>query len=176
MGLLHDTRTELWNQRNRLLTTVLVFDQFEEIFTVGRQIPSVDILIDELAALIQNWAPDSVRRAIEADPELACQYDFVRENCKVIFALREDYLPDLEDLRDRMPSVMANRMRLTRMTGAQARDVVLKSDGHLIAEGWQRKSSILLPRAVAAVLDRAAMSIAHISKLSRRISASSANS
>ena len=97
-GYFHDKETEFWSRRNRLITPVLVFDQFEEIFTVGQGPASAETL-DELAALIENRAPDSVRSALDADPEAATRYDFAKESCKVILALREDFLPDLEGLR-----------------------------------------------------------------------------
>ena len=34
-GYFHDKQTEFWSRRNRLVTPVLIFDQFEEIFTFG---------------------------------------------------------------------------------------------------------------------------------------------
>jgi hypothetical protein len=69
----------------------------------------------------------------------ADRYDFAKENCKLILALREDFLPDLEGLRRRMPSIMDNRMRLTRMDGRQARDVILAPGSHLVAPGVTEK-------------------------------------
>src|SRR5215472_3960689 len=46
----HDKETEFWSRRNRLVTPVLVFDQFEEIFTLGQGAGSAETL-EELAAL-----------------------------------------------------------------------------------------------------------------------------
>jgi hypothetical protein len=129
----HDKETEFWSRRNRVVIPVLVLDQFEEIFTLGHRAPSVDELLDELAALVENRPPESVRTALEDNPESTLQYDFAKQSCKLVLALREDFLPDLEDLRHRMPSIMDNRMRLTRMDGRQARDVVLASGSHLVA-------------------------------------------
>jgi hypothetical protein len=96
---LHDKETEFWNRRNRLITPVLVFDQFEEIFTLGHGGASAEAVLDELAALVENRPPASVRAALEEDPEAARHYDFGKESCRVILALREDFLPDLEGLR-----------------------------------------------------------------------------
>ena len=131
----HDKETEFWNRRNRLITPVLVLDQFEEIFTLGHGGASAEAVLDELAALIENHPPASVRSALDDDPEAARRYDFARETCNLILALREDFLPDLEGLRRRMPSIVENRMRLTRMDGRQARDVILASGSHLVAPG-----------------------------------------
>jgi tetratricopeptide (TPR) repeat protein len=131
----HDKETEFWNRRNRLITPVLVLDQFEEIFTLGHGGASAEAVLDELAALIENHPPASVRAALDDDPEAARRYDFARESCNLILALREDFLPDLEGLRRRMPLIIENRMRLTRMDGRQARDVILASGSHLVAPG-----------------------------------------
>jgi tetratricopeptide (TPR) repeat protein len=131
----HDKATEFWSRRNRLVTPVLVFDQFEEIFTLGRDAASLDEFLDELAALVENRPPPRLRDALETDPEMALGFDFAAEGCKVVLALREDFLPEFEGLRRLMPSIMHNRMRLARMDGMQARDVVLRSGGHLVAPG-----------------------------------------
>src|SRR6516162_9624930 len=133
-GYFHDKETEFWSHRNRLITPVLVLDQFEEICTLGQGVASAEAL-DELAALIENRSPESLRQALDDDPEAATRYDFAKESCKAVFALREDFLPDLEGLRRRMPSIIDNRMRLTRMNGRQARDAILASGGHLMAPG-----------------------------------------
>src|SRR5215472_9295511 len=55
----HDKETEFWSRRNRLITPVLVFDQFEEIFTVGHGAATSEAVLDELAALIENHPPAS---------------------------------------------------------------------------------------------------------------------
>jgi WD40 repeat protein/TPR repeat protein len=133
-GYFHEKDSEFWGRRNRLITPVLVFDQLEEVFTRGQNASSRGTLFDELAALVENRAPERVRREIEDDPDQSARYDFGKEYYKVVFALREEYLADLEDLRRLMPSVMANRMRLTRMNRTQAREVILKSGRHLVTD------------------------------------------
>ena len=55
-GYFHDKETEFWSRRNRL-TPFLVFDQFEEIFTLGQGATSAETL-DELATLIQVLCSD----------------------------------------------------------------------------------------------------------------------
>ena len=54
------------------------------------------------------------------------QFDFARSDYRILIALREDYLANLEGLKDRMPSVTQNRMRLARMTGTQAISAVCR--------------------------------------------------
>ena len=134
----HRVDTDFWSPRNRLQTLVLVFDQFEEIFTLGRSSEDNQArtrrFLADLADLIENRAPDEVRQRLDSDPEAARLYSFDQQNYKVVFSLREDYLPQLESLAARIRSVMRNRLRLTRMDGLQALDVVLEPGGDLVDE------------------------------------------
>src|SRR5262249_53841980 len=50
---------------------------------------------------------------------------------RILIALREDYLAHLESVKGIMPSITQNRMRLARMTGAQALSAVMKPGGRL---------------------------------------------
>ncbi|MGH8162058.1 MAG: WD40 repeat domain-containing protein, partial [Gammaproteobacteria bacterium] len=52
----------------------------------------------------------------------------------MLIALREDYLAHLESLKGPMPSITQNRMRLARMTGAQALSAVVKPGGKLVTQ------------------------------------------
>src|SRR5207245_2589899 len=47
-------RVEFWNRRNNIITPVLVFDQFEEVFTLGRGQPATEPFLTELADLVEN--------------------------------------------------------------------------------------------------------------------------
>ena len=132
----HRERADFWNSRNRVITPLLVFDQFEEIFTRGRETPvrarDTENLLTELADLIEGRAPAALKARIDVNPEEAGAYAFQRHNYKVLLSLREDFLADLESLRQRLPSVMHNRLRLCSMNGEQALSAVLRAGGHLI--------------------------------------------
>lgn len=131
----HAVDTEFWNDRNRLVTPVLAFDQFEEIFTLtgaGSQ-DARRAFIEELADLIECRTPRAVAASLEADETESSRYDFGKQTCKVVLSFREDYLPDFEGLRRQIPSIMTNRMRLTRMRSGQAMEVILTSGEHLVA-------------------------------------------
>ncbi|MHC4934231.1 MAG: nSTAND1 domain-containing NTPase [Planctomycetota bacterium] len=130
-------REAFWDEQNHPLTPVLVFDQFEEIFTLGRRPDAqagVRALVTELADLVENQVPTSVRDRLAAT-EGELPFTFNEARVKVILALREDYLPALEDLRSRMPSLVRNRFRLTPMDGLQAKQAVLGPAPELIDDG-----------------------------------------
>ena len=112
-------RTVFWDSRNRPLTPVLVFDQFEEIFTLGRNRPESDEFLVELADLVENYIPKQVRQRAESTGK-TITFSRDEQPYRVVLSLREDYVPALDGLRRAMPSVMHNRYALTRMTGEQA--------------------------------------------------------
>ena len=134
----HRDHADFWNSRNRVVTPLLVFDQFEEIFTRGRETPEraldTETLLTELTDLIEGRVPAAVKARIDVNPEEAKAFAFQRHNYKVLLSLREDFLADLESLRHRLPSVMHNRLRLCPMNGEQALSAVIRAGGHLIGE------------------------------------------
>src|SRR5262249_4960037 len=55
---LHRSDFELWSKRNQLLTPVFIFDQFEEVFTLGKEnAQAVERLREDLADLVENRVP-----------------------------------------------------------------------------------------------------------------------
>ena len=126
---------QLHGLEGQKLVPVLVFDQFEEIFTLGesgRTSPS-HLFLTELSDLVENRPPTEIEQRIEADLEAAEQFEFGKDQYRILLSLREDYLPHLEDLRVSMPSLTQNRVRLNRMTDLQAVDAVLGPGGDLVS-------------------------------------------
>ncbi|MGH8567974.1 MAG: tetratricopeptide repeat protein, partial [Gammaproteobacteria bacterium] len=124
--------THFWGAGNRLLTPVLVFDQFEELFTLGQGDGRIGPFITELADLIENYIPASVRARVEASGEpLAFGYE--QQNYRVVVGLREDYLPDLEALRGPIPSLGRNRVRLAHLDGRNALQAIVKPAPDLVS-------------------------------------------
>ncbi len=127
----HDV--EFWDQRNWLHKPVLVFDQFEEVFTLGRLHPEKEGLLTSFADLAENRIPRAVRKRIEeGDAELPESYD--KQPISIILSLREDHLGQLENLKWLIPSVYSNRYRLTPLTGKQALKAVRGPSEWLVDE------------------------------------------
>lgn len=128
---------DFWSARNRLLTPVLVFDQFEEVFTLGRSAGDVreqcERFLAALADLVEHRTPASIAAAVDDNPDLAAHYDPQRTTFRVVFCFREDFLAEFEGLRGSMPSIMRNRLRLTRMDAVQAKTAILASGSHLVS-------------------------------------------
>lgn len=135
---LHHRDDVLCDANGRTLMPILIFDQFEEIFTLaqsddaGRQ-RAQDFLTD-LADLVENRPPAALEARIDRDEADASRFDFARADYRILISLREDYLAHLEGLKDLMPSVTQNRMRLARMNGMQALSAVRRPAPELVSE------------------------------------------
>ena len=135
---LHHRDDVLRDASGRTVIPLLIFDQFEEIFTLaqgddfGRRRAAQ--FVEDLADLVENRPPAALEARMDRDEAAVEQFDFTRSDYRILIALREDYLAHLEGLKASMPSITQNRMRLARMTGAQALDAVLKPGGSLVNE------------------------------------------
>ncbi len=138
----HRAGAGFWNVRRRPLLPVLVFDQFEEMFTLGRADAALGAtsraFAEELADLVEDRPSEDLRRQLDADPALGQGFDFERRGCKVLISFREDFLAEIEGLRTLMPSLMRNRFRLLPMDGAQAQAVVASGGDLVDADVAQR--------------------------------------
>ncbi len=135
---LHHRDDILRDAAGKPLVPLLIFDQFEEIFTLaqaddaGRKRAAQ--FIDDLADLVENRAPKALEARLESDDSIVERFDFSRADYRILIALREDYLAHLEGVKGVMPSITQNRMRLARMNGQQALAAVMKPGGKLVSE------------------------------------------
>ena len=125
----HRTAWELLHLRDEPVEgaqPLLLFDQFEELFTIGAGTPQAAELIEELKALIEGVPPMSVRDRLERNPDEARSLSFQRKGHRVLISIREDFLYGLESLRAQLPSIIHNRYRIGPLGGAMALEVVLQ--------------------------------------------------
>ena len=125
---LHRPGTRFLNPHGRPVVPVLAFDQFEEIFTLGRQTPEqtarTRVLLQQLGELIENRLPPALERELTEHPERMDQFDLLRQNVKIVFTFREDYLAEFEGLKTLIRPIMQNRMRLAPMRGDRASEAI----------------------------------------------------
>ncbi len=135
---LHHRDDVLKDAAGRTLVPLLIFDQFEELFTLAQSDEAgrarAARFVEELADLVENRPPKALEAKLEADESLAEKFDFSRSDYRVVIALREDYLAPLEGLKRLMPSLAQNRLRLAPMTGTQALEAVLQPGNRLRPE------------------------------------------
>jgi hypothetical protein len=135
---LHHRDDVLRDESGATLTPLLIFDQFEEIFTLAQSDEfgraRAARFVEELADLVENRPPKSLEVKLDADESAAERFDFARGDYRVLIALREDYLAPLEGLKKTMPSISQNRLRLAPMNGEQALAAVLQPGKRLVTE------------------------------------------
>ena len=137
-ALLHLRHAGFTDLQGRPVLPLLIFDQFEEMFTLGQDDRGTRArtaqFIEELACLVENRPPRELEARLETDDTLVERFDFSRDDVRVLITLREDYLAHLEQLKGGMPSVTQNRLRLAPMTGTQALAAVRIPGGALVSE------------------------------------------
>ena len=135
---LHHRGDLLRDAEGRTVLPLLIFDQFEEIFTLAQADDAgrmrAKTFLEDLSDLVENRPPVALEQRIDNDQVDAGQFDFARADYRILIALREDYLAHLEGVKATMPSITQNRMRLARMTGAQALSAVMKPGGRLVSQ------------------------------------------
>ncbi len=112
-----------WSVEDIRLTPVLVFDQFEEFFTLHSQ-EDRELFINQLADLIRNCVPKTLRDSYKSDNYFP--YSDTAPAVKIIISIREDYLGHLEELTHAIPNILKNRFRLLPLNCQNARDAILK--------------------------------------------------
>ncbi len=134
---LHRPGTEFLNPHGRPVAPVMAFDQFEEIFTLGRQTPQqtarTQVFLQQLGELIENRLPPALEGRLTEHPELLDQFDLLRQNIKIVFTFREDYLADFEGLKTLIRPIMQNRMRLAPMRGDRAANAIRQAGAGLLS-------------------------------------------
>jgi hypothetical protein len=136
---LHRRVSELRNRDGQPIVPVLVFDQFEEIFTLERSGKIGENgyrpFLRELADCVENRLPEEIKERLELDPDARGEFanlELGRQKYRIILSLREDYVAYLDDLKEMMPSTMENRMRLLPLDGRQALKAVLNPGRKLV--------------------------------------------
>jgi formylglycine-generating enzyme required for sulfatase activity len=133
---LHRAELELWSKQNQLLTPVFVFDQFEEVFTLGAENPTaIARLRIDLADLVENRLPAALAENAESAHDLSLD----SQRYKVVLSFREDFLPAVEGWRRDMPSILRSRLRLLPMSAEQAFEAVHDTAPHLVDAELARK-------------------------------------
>jgi len=135
---LHHRDDVLQDEAGKTLIPLLIFDQFEEIFTLAQSDEQgrarAARFVTDLADLVENRPPQELEARLDRDDAAADRFDFARSDYRVLIALREDYLAPLESLKATMPSITQNRLRLAPMTGTQALAAVLRPGKGLVSE------------------------------------------
>ncbi|HEX7150312.1 MAG TPA: hypothetical protein VF618_02405 [Thermoanaerobaculia bacterium] len=114
--------TTAWRE-DLLLTPVLVFDQFEEVFTLRDQ-AFRDELAAELGALATGIPPERLSAAQSAPAAPGAQV--ARPEVKLLISLKETHLGALEQFSASIPRLFQERLRLESLSERDARDAIIQ--------------------------------------------------
>ena len=131
-----DSETTLWEYFHseplwKSVTPILIFDQFEEIFTLAKKSnhftsEELERFWQELADLIENSIPGKLKQKFLNDKDKV-HYSYRNQKVKIVFAFREEFLPEFEGKTAKIPSLKSSRFRLMPMNGNQAYEVITKT-------------------------------------------------
>lgn len=125
---------EFWSEDNFPLTPVLVFDQFEELFSrTGGNTKIIQQVFDELADLIENRIPAEL--TTETAKERRSRLDLLSQRYCVLLSFREDFLPEIRTWEKQVPSLLRNYLRLEPMSRDRAVESVDSVGTAVLAEG-----------------------------------------
>lgn len=133
-------RETLWERMKRLefdldglpATPVLVFDQFEEVFTLGHSEASRRRFLAELADLANGVMPELIRtnlleRFQRNDPTLTAEimrWWESQPDVRVVISIRSDFLHLLDDISPLIPGILHNRYQLQPLNRKQAEEAI----------------------------------------------------
>ena len=107
---------------------VIIFDQFEEFFDHDQE--QQDILLEELSDLLSDRLPERIQDQLRATPrrqrtkeQLAWHSPLL---IKVIFAIRSDRLSLMDDMSNRIPTILHNRFHLKPLQSEQAKEAIVE--------------------------------------------------
>ena len=138
-GLQPGRRQTLWEQMKRLefdldglpATPVLIFDQFEEVFTLAHSEASRHQFLLDLADLVNESVPEAIRANLLAglqtdaplSPELMHWWERQPE-LRVVISIRSDFLHLLDNISPLIPGILRNRYQLQPLNRQQARTAI----------------------------------------------------
>jgi len=124
-GIWELLRTSLIWKGDLLATPVLVFDQFEEIFTLHDAEFRI-ALAAELGALASGTPPERLRASARHSAEPGARLGEKAPEVKILLSLREEYLGTLQELSSAIPGLFQERIRLEPLGEKEAREAICR--------------------------------------------------
>lgn len=112
-------------------TPLLIFDQFEELFTLYPQPERRARFVQELADLIQERLPERLREALfeqldagKISPSAIAEAEKAPP-LKIVFSIRSDMLHFMDELSEQIPYILRSRYQLFGLSEEQAREAIV---------------------------------------------------
>lgn len=111
---------------------LMIIDQFEEIFTLSRDKLETDRFFKNISELCDNIIPDYIKQHLSDSNKYVKYPDNI--DTRLVFSLREDFLPRLEEQASNIPALKRNRFSLQSINGLQALEIIMKPEPGLVSE------------------------------------------
>jgi WD40 repeat protein len=121
----------LWTADNFPLTPVLVFDQFEEVFSRGGSAEHIKKVLDALADLVG----DRLTSELMANPDAARRLNLQSQRYRVVLSFRSDFLAEVESWQRSASLPKHEALHLKAMSRATAIDAVAKAGAAVLEPG-----------------------------------------
>ena len=112
-------------------TPLLIFDQFEELFTLYPQPERRARFVQELADLIQERLPERLRESLfeQLDAGIISPSAIAEAEkappLKIVFSIRSDMLHFMDELSEQIPYILRSRYQLFGLAEEQAREAIV---------------------------------------------------
>lgn len=138
-GIRPHAKQTLWEKLKRLefdlnglpATPVLVFDQFEEAFTLSHKSESRDRFFAELADLANETMPEELRANLLEQFEYGkldvetMQWWEQQPNVRIVLSIRSDFLHMIDRVSKSIPGILRNRYELLPLDRDKARAAIV---------------------------------------------------
>ena len=121
----------IWTKDNYPLTPVLVFDQFEEVFSRGGSVAHVKEVLDDMADLVG----DRLSSDLAEDREGAKRLNLQSQQYRVLLSFRSDFLAEVENWEKHANLPKRESLHLTAMTRDAAVEAIEQAGAAVLAPG-----------------------------------------
>jgi hypothetical protein len=147
----------LWGRGNEIVVPLLVFDQFEQLFTrqpdPGLPRQEIDAFFEDLGDVVGGRVPQWLENRLQS-PTTVDRYIFESTACKAILSFREEFLADVRRLRTLVAVTDRNSLRLEPMRTRDATAAVRGTGGHLLTPAGASAESDVAAAIVAQVAEK----------------------
>jgi len=164
-GLRPEAPQTLWEKMKRLefdldglpATPVLVFDQFEEAFTLAHSETSRNQFFKELADLANETMPEELRAILLEQFEYGhldvetMQWWEQQPNVRIVLSIRSDFLHMIDRVSKSIPGILRNRYELLPLDREKARIAITKPAEQ--AGDYASRTFLYAPAALEEMLD-----------------------
>lgn len=121
----------IWDAKNYRLTPVLVFDQFEEVFSRGGSPGHVKKVLDSMADLVGDRLPADLAE----DRDAARRLNLQLQQYRVVLSFRSDFLADVESWEKQANLPRRESLHLMAMSRERAIDAVERAGAEVLEPG-----------------------------------------